>query len=321
MHRRRPGATPVPSGRSVAAVVAILLVGVVLVGCGIGSGEGTKGTSLSVTRDFGEQPLLDTTDPKTDGQDTVMRLLQRNAKVTTRYGGGFVQSIDGKAGSTDSDPPVDWMYYVNGVEAPKGAASTEVHNGDRVWWDLHSWQATQHIPAVVGSYPEPFIHGIDGKRLPVLVECADLQSPGCDQTVKSLADLGVVSARNRIRSSFVKESLRVLVGPWIAVRDEPIVQRMEQGPAASGVYAKPAADGKTITVLHPDGSNARVLGPGSGLIAATAADGGFPIWVITGTDAAGVTAAADALDEGNLKDRFALAVSAGQGVHVPEQGP
>ena len=34
-----------------------------------------------------------------------MRLLQRNAKVTTRFGGGFVQSIDGLAGGRDGGAP------------------------------------------------------------------------------------------------------------------------------------------------------------------------------------------------------------------------
>jgi len=307
----------------IAAVVAagLLIAGS---GCGLGSGEGTKGTSLDVTLDFGEQTLLDTTTPTTDGQDTIMRLLQRNAKVTTRYGGGFVQSINGKAGSTDGDPPQDWMYYVNGIEADKGAAATQVHDGDSIWFDRHSWQATQRIPAVVGSYPEPFLHGKDGRRLPVLVECADLQSPACDTVVKQLSGLGVVAARNRIRSSFVKESLRVIVGPWVAVRDEFIVRRMEQGPAASGVFAKPSADGRTISILRPDGSSARTLGAGSGLLAATAATDTpdqFPIWVVTGTDDAGVLSAAGALDEGTLHNRFALAVSDGRGVHVPDTSP
>jgi len=302
----------------VAAVAGLLIA---LGGCGLGSGEGTKGASLNVTLDFGSKTLLDTNEPKTDGEDTVMRLLQRNAKVETRYGGGFVQSINGKTGGTDGDPPEDWMYYVNGIQAPKGAAATQVHDGDSIWFDRHSWQATQNVPAVVGSFPEPFLHGRDGRRLPVLVECAELQSAGCDKVVKQLADLGVVSARNQIRSSFVKESLRVLVGPWVAVRDETIVRRMEQGPSASGVYAKPAADGKSITVLKPDGKPARTLGAGSGLVAATAVPDGFPIWVITGTDDAGVVAAAGALDETTLHNHFALALSGGQGVDVPDLSP
>ncbi len=91
-----------------------------------------------------------------------MRLLQRNApKVTTRYGGSFVQSIDGISGG-GSGGTSDWFFYVNGIEADKGATSIKVHQGDRIWWDYRDWGVTDDIPAVVGSFPEPFLHGVDG---------------------------------------------------------------------------------------------------------------------------------------------------------------
>src|SRR5215211_8237825 len=121
----------------------------------------------------------------------ILRLLQRNAKVTTRFGGGFVQSIDGVAGGRSGGRPFDWFYYVNGVEASQGAAATRLHPGDRVWWDRHDWGAAQRVPAVVGSFPEPFLHGIGGRRLPVRVECVDPSAPACDTVFERLAGLGV----------------------------------------------------------------------------------------------------------------------------------
>jgi hypothetical protein len=42
-----------------------------------------------------------------------------------------------------------------------------------------------------------------------------------------------------------------------------------------------------------------------------------PTWVITGTDAAGVQAAATALDKRTLANRFAIAVSAGTVTALP----
>ena len=89
-----------------------------------------------------------------------MSLLIRNARVVTRYSGGFVQSIDGVSGGRERGRPVDWFYYVNGSEAPLGAAATVVHPGDHIWWDRHDWSQTDHVPAVVGSFPEPFVNGI-----------------------------------------------------------------------------------------------------------------------------------------------------------------
>jgi len=42
-----------------------------------------------------------------------------------------------------------------------------------------------------------------------------------------------------------------------------------------------------------------------------------PVWFVTGTDAAGVQAAARAFDESVLADRFALAISRDLPVAVP----
>ena len=53
----------------------------------------------------------------------------------------------------------------------RGRRPSTVHGGDRVWLDQHVAGAATRIPAVVGSFPEPFLHGSDGKRLPVRVEC------------------------------------------------------------------------------------------------------------------------------------------------------
>ena len=70
-------------------------------------------------------------------------------------------------------------------------------------------------------------------------------------------------------------------------------------------------------MLDPRGRVVRKLGPGSGLIAATRFEGGRPVWIVTGTDQAGVLAAAGALREGDLGGHFALAVADGQAVDVP----
>jgi hypothetical protein len=247
--------------------------------------------------------------PAAKGSETVMRLLQRNAKVTTRYGGGFVQSIDGLAGGRSGGRPVDWFYYVNGVEAPRGAASTRLRAGDRIWWDRHDWSAAMRVPAVVGSFPEPFVHGIDGKRLPVRVECAAPDSDPCKQVSKRLASFDVPAATGGLLTASVKETLRVLVGPWRSLDADHAIQELEKGPAASGVYARVATDGRSIATLDASGHVARTLGAGTGLVAATRSGDDPPIWVLTGTDDAGVAQAVRAFDEGTLNHRFAVAVS------------
>jgi hypothetical protein len=237
-----------------------------------------------------------------------MSLLVRNHKVKTRYGGGFVQRIDGHSGGTRAGDPVDWFYYVNGVEASKGAADTNVHAGDRIWWDLHDWSQTDDVPAVVGSFPEPFLHGTEGKRLPVRVECVELTGEPCETVVGRLRAAGVPAALAAIGPGDEPSTLRVLVGPWPAVRATPATQAIERGPRASGVYARFAENGQTLTLLDRHGRTTRTLAAGAGLVAATRYAQAAPIWVVTGTDLAGVSRAAHAFGEATLRNHFALAL-------------
>lgn len=289
--------------------------------CGLGPGPTPKGVSLVVTRDFGARSLLKTRAPKVRGQETVMSFLARNASVGTRYGGGFVESIDGLSGGSEGGEPVDWFYYVNGLEATRGAAEANLHPGERIWWDRHDWSQTEDVPAVVGSFPEPFLTGIAGKRLPVRVECVAPASSACQKALARLRAVGVPAALSAISGAYSPQTLRVVVGPFTSISGEVSAHRLQQGPRTSGVYARFAADGATLTLLDADGHAARLLGRGAGLIAATRQGEDAPVWLLTGTDSTGVERAARALDEVSLEDRFAVALpAAGPAVALPDRG-
>jgi len=303
-----------------ASVMVLCACAWLAAGCGLGAGGKATGTKLTVTEDFGARSRTEQPAPQTGGGDTVMALLQRNAKVTTRDGGGFVQSIDGAASGRRAGRPYDWVFYVNGVESEKGAASVEVREGDRIWWDRHDRGLTMRVPAVVGSFPEPFLHGRDGKRLPVRVECIEPQGEACRTARDRLTKLGIVAAGGGLQTSQTKNTLRVLVGRYAQLRVDDAAGTLERGPRASGVYARPAPDGRSVAVLDPTGRVTRTLGPGTGLVGATRVRDGQPIWLITGTDDRGVLDAARALEEGVLTDKFALAISDGRAVALPEVG-
>jgi hypothetical protein len=300
-------------------MLGLLALGMVaLTGCGLGAGPTPSGVRLVVTENFGGSVISSSSSPNLRGQETVMGLLMRNEKVKTRYGGGFVEGIDGHSGGTQGEEPNDWFYYVNGVEAPKGAAETNVNAGDRVWWDLHDWSQTEGVPAVVGSYPQPFENGIEGKRFPLRVECSEPSSSACVTVRERLHALGVPAALAAVSGEENQLTLRVLVGPWSAIKKSLATQAIEKGPRASGVYARFAANGQTLTLLDARGQAHRTLSAGAGLVAATRYSEQAPVWVITGTDAAGVDLAASSLDESALRNKFALALEpSGRAVAVP----
>jgi hypothetical protein len=298
------------SGRSRRAL-AVLCAAVALGGCGLGpTGSPADGVGLTATRDFGRRPLLDVQRVRVASGDSALRVLQRSARVRTRAGGG-VAAIDGVAGG----PGLGWSLYVNGIRPGDDGAAVEVHGGDRLWWDL---QDTADIPAVVGSFPEPFVHGSGGRRLPVRVECDDPRAGPCDVVARKLIALGVPAGRSAISQSAADASLRVLVGPWSRLRGgDAESASIDEGPRASGVFARFDASGRRLVVLDARGRPARTLGPGTGLVAATRAKDRQPVWFVTGTDRAGVASAARAFDESTLDDRLALAISGDLPVSVP----
>lgn len=282
----------------------------VLAGCGLGPGAGTGDVNLNVTRGFGAHTVGAVTRSQVPGSETVMRMLERALPVKTRYGGGFVESIDGFSGG---GPHLDWFYYVNGVEAAAGAATTAVHRGDRIWWDLHDWSATDTVPAVVGSFPEPFVHGVGGKRLPVTIECGAHVQAACDRVSSTLSGLHVPLASQLIGTGSGSDTIGVVIAPWREIEAVVAAGLIAHGPSASGVYARFAGQGgSSLQLLRPSGAVATTLGAGAGLIAATRDKLSEPTWLVTGTDATGVVAAAKAFGESQLHDRFALAVQAGR---------
>lgn len=160
-----------------------LLAALALSGCGGGGGEpaaapaapaaspspaapvtpaGEGDATLWITRDRGQVVLLGT---RVASGSTVMRTLQRVADVETRYAGRYVQGIDGLGGSLARQQ--DWFFSVNGIEPDVGAAELRVRPGDVVWWDFRSWRERREEPVVVGAFPEPLVHGWNGRARPV----------------------------------------------------------------------------------------------------------------------------------------------------------
>ena len=141
--------------------LVLVLAVAVLAGCG---GENGGTAKLWITRDRGAHVILARDVP---AGLTAMQALDRIAKIKTRYSGRYVQSINGIEGSIAARS--DWFYFINGYEADRSAAEYRLHDGDVEWWDFRSWQSLMRAPVVVGAFPEPFLHGFDGKTLPARV--------------------------------------------------------------------------------------------------------------------------------------------------------
>ncbi|MEX2106665.1 MAG: DUF4430 domain-containing protein [Solirubrobacterales bacterium] len=299
-------------GRGTAVATALLAAALAAAGCGLGPGAGVGSVELTVTREFGSAPMHGSS-VDVNESDTVMRVLDGSADIATRYGGGYVRSIDGVAEDQRDGDPYDWFFYVDGVESPIGAADYALEGGERIWWDYRNWSATNHVPAVVGSWPAPFSDGYEGRRHPVTLECEG-GGGACDLVRAALEEEGV-----RVAGGSPAGAIRVLVGPWASLRSDPAAALIEAGPEESGVFADFVAVGGAYELqgLDQDGESAREFGPGAGLVAATRRYESPPVWLVTGPTPAGVRAAAGLLDGAKLRDHYSLVAEDGRETPLP----
>jgi hypothetical protein len=308
----------VSRSRGTAVATALLLAALAAAGCGLGPGDDVGSVELTVTREFGSEPVLESS-VQAKESDTVMRVLEGEAAIETRYGGGFVKSIEGTEETRRGGRPYDWFFFVDGVESPIGAADYALHGSERIWWDYRDWSATNRVPAVVGSWPAPFSDGYEGSPHPVALECEG-GGGACGEVRTALEDEGVT-----IAAGSPDGAIRVLVGPWVQLRDDPAAALIEDGPQESGVYAdfeqgsggQGVGGGFRLVGLDASGDPARELGPDAGLVAATRRYEAPPVWVVTGGTPAAVQAAADLLDAGKLRDHYAVASGNGKETPLP----
>lgn len=292
------------------AVLVGSLIAVALAGCGLAPARSSSGVTETVTQGFGRRLVAAAAESRVPSSQTVLGLLSAHAHVSTGYGGGFVESIDSVAGP-------DWAFFVNGVQATLGPGGTRVHAGDHIWWDLHPDLATHSIPAVVGSFPEPFVHGIGGQRYPTTLECGAQLQDACDRIGRELRGDGVPVADQALGTGSGADTLNIVVATWSQLRGSLAGDLISHGPRSSGIYARFVAAGSELQLLDPDGAVGRTLGSGAGLVAATRDQVSQPEWLVTGTDLAGVRAAASAVSAARLRNRFALAVTGGEDLPVP----
>jgi hypothetical protein len=295
------------------AIASALLALLAVAGCGLGPGEGLDSVRLTVTHDYGREVVLEEEIDDVTEADTVMRVLEGAAEIGTKEGGRFVKAIEGVESDARDGRYFDWLFYVNGIESSVGAADFSLHGGEAIWWDYRDWTSALHVPAVVGSWPQPFRGGYEGKRHPVAVVCMG-GGPACGAAREALEREGV-----EVAAGAPAGAIRLLVGPWGELRDDPAARQIEGGVEESGVFASfgPAAARPRLEGLDEAGAVARRFGPDAGLVAATRRYEAPPTWVVTGVTPAGVRAAASLLDAAKLRDHYAVAIEAGEETPLP----
>jgi hypothetical protein len=266
----------------------VLLLGALLAaGCG-GAGEaGGSGVSLAVTRDFGHEQVDSARLSELPDGATALSLLRSESDV--------------------GDPGSGWSYFVNGVRPDEPAGDYELSPGDRVQWDSSDSSAR----AIVGAFPEPFLHGLNGERRPVRVECDDTESTHCRDAKQALEDADVPTSGSSLGAPGTEHVTRLVVARWPAARIVRGGYTLERGPEANGIFARFATDNRALELLDENGDVARTMhrGDGTALIAALRPRAEELLWLVTALDERGLAAGVKALRGAPLRNAYAVAVS------------
>lgn len=233
-----------------------------LSGCRVGAAALPEPVTIEViaTRNFGHEVIFEreaSIDRRMNAQDVL-------AEVTTfDTDGSYIIEFEGLRGNDQ----VYWMYYVNGLLSKYFAGGYTVRPGDVMLWDFHPWAGAAHgSSAVIGSFPEPFLHGYEGQTFPTVIVYGDTFRQQAENIAAGLKELGVaqvsITAENALSDS-VRSSSNIII---VADFSSQLVRELNEKRQHLGMYAY-FEDGE-LNVTDYMFKDTGTYGPGTGVIQA-----------------------------------------------------
>jgi len=282
---------------------------------------------IVVTTDFGKEVMLEQT-IEVEPDTSALEALKGVATVETKYGGNFVDAINGISsqymGANGSKK--DWLWYMNGVSSNIGANDYVLKDNDIEHWDFRDWSYQQFIPAIIGEFPQPFLNGYQGKIKPTTIVYEEWFQDCAQLLVETLSELGVGELSAVIHNQLPKASQEQHNLIVLGRQDNELILELNNLHKKLGFYTY-FKSGKLL-VLNAKGEVASEYGAGSGLIQATqnpwnpkgVGAGENVVWMISGTDDEGVRKAVQALtsSSADLSYAYAAVVIERSAVKIPQ---
>lgn len=306
-------------------LVALLLLASIL-GCSAESSDDQQRSSITVgvvvTKSFGQELILEETIQVPAGA-SAMEALQQVADVDTAYGGGFVNAINGIRSKRSARE--DWLFYINGIAANRGAAAYRLSDGDIQHWDFRDWSFRFFIPAIIGDFPGSFLHGYRGQVRPTVIAYADGLSQDAEALKDRLIGLGVENVFTQDTSALTENDKQHSNLILLGTKDSALVSELNRIWDRMGFFVR--FDDDVMVVHDAEGEASARYGAASGVIQATQSPWNPKgigasenvVWMVSGTDEAGVRSAVDALINRHDEFRyaFAIVVANGEIIKVP----
>jgi len=305
------------------ALAVTSLFAILLCGCQ-SQPSGEIEVKVIVTRNFGNELMLDESVVLDDGANA-LDALEIVATVETKYGGGFIEAINGiRSQYSQGKAKKDWFFYMNGMSANVGLMDYELSEGDVEHWDFHDWSFHAFIPAIIGDFPQPFVGGYQGKNRPAIVVYDEGFGDAASDLAGELAKMGVQDVRaqaaNELSSQDKEHSNLMLLG----TEDLDLISELNEN-RKLGFYVH-FEEGRVV-VYDSQGNKARYESE-CGLIQATQNPWNSKgigacenvVWMVSGTSESQVQNAIDILANDHERFRYAYAtvIVGGEVIKVPQ---
>ncbi len=280
--------------------------------------------TLMITRDFGKQVLFKQ-QAAIGSNSTIMDVLQANTDVTTKYDGNYVSSIIGLKSHNGgiSGSNADWFYYINGICSDTGAGDYILRPGEFIWWDYHEWKNMGFVnSAVIGCYPEPFIHGYRDKVAATTIMSSADNLKMAEEVAKALkakgaASVNMVELNNNLLEKRTNPTF--VIGTWNELKTLAWINNFNQAYRKTGTSIH--FTDNSLELLDFSGNSARTINGSAGIIAASGSGlgDGHPLWMIAGTDQTGLQQAVEVLSQSpeKISGLYSTAIFSGEIIRLP----
>lgn len=277
-----------------------------------------------ITKNYGTEMVLNKQVNYQKNSSIIDGLMDTGAEVETSYGGSFVSDINGLNSEKGRAGGVrrDWFYFVNGIFADSGALDYFPQPGEIIWWDYHPWKTSQGTPAVIGCFPEPFLHGYRQKvKATVIMTVAQETEKGLDLQ-KALQAYGVSDVVvKEINADMLerREGPTVIIGQWQELAKIQWLNEFNEAYQKNGTYLHFTEKG--LELMNYMGEGVKLVQDNVGVICATGEGNGddSPLWIITGTDRSGTEAALELLTRHpeKVQAAYGVAILPGEIIKLP----
>jgi|YNPNPStandDraft_1061719.scaffolds.fasta_scaffold01720_8 hypothetical protein len=256
--------------------------------------------TVVITIDYGEELVL-TQQIQSNDSLSAFDALCRVATVGSN--GGFVNSINNVTStySIFNEESKDWFYYINGVLSPVGSQAYMVHDGDVIHWDYHTWVDYKSSTVIIGDYPEPFLHGFNGKRPGSFIVYTSDFIDEAEEVRETLLSLYSVNSSlipvNSLNNEVKTRGNLILIG---TLDDHPLIKSIMDSSSMLGLFIRYKDNG--IEILDELYRSTGYFDHGGCIIALQnhwnpkgSVHGENIIWIITGVTSSDVEKACDLL--------------------------